>query len=123
MGKTAEREVLAVIDDYMKGSYRADGVLLKSVFHQKAVMNGFLGAALIMGGPSPFIEDITSAPSMESNNDDYILSVDQVFIKGDIASAIVTETGFRGKHKLVDCFHLIKVDGLWSIVSKLFTTC
>ena len=38
------------------------------------------------------------------------------------ASVIVSETGFRGEGTLVDFFHLIKVEGQWYIISKLFTT-
>jgi len=123
MGKSVEREVLRVVDDYMKGSYRADEVLLRSVFHEKAVMNGYVGTEPVVADPSPFIDDIVSAPSMESTKVDYRPTVDHVFVRGNIAAVIATEHGFRGEMKIVDCFHLIRIDGIWSIVSKLFTSC
>jgi protease I len=120
---TGKQEVLKTIQDYKDGTYTADTALLESLFHEKAVMNGYLGPDLVIASPSAFIADIGSAPSMESVGDPYELVVNDVFIEGDTAAAIVTETGFRGDAKLVDCFHLVKVDGTWLIVSKLFTTC
>ena len=38
------KAVRAVMENYMKGTYEADEALLKSVFHEKAIMNGFLGS-------------------------------------------------------------------------------
>jgi hypothetical protein len=119
---TEEQKVLQVIQDYREGTYRADADLLGSVFHEKAVMNGYLGPDLLLADPSGFIADIVGSPSMESANDPYELTVESVFVEGSIASVIVSETGFRGEGKLVDCFHLIKAEGVWTIISKLFTT-
>lgn len=119
----AKQEVLKTIQDYRDGTYTADTELLKSVFHEKAVMNGYLGPDLVLADPSVFIADIGGAPSMKSAGDPYELMIDEVFVEGNTASVVVTETGFRGDGKLVDCFHLLKVDGSWRIISKLFTTC
>jgi hypothetical protein len=120
---TDKQEILDIIGDYRKGTYTADTALLQSVFHEKAVMNGYLGPDAVLADPSAFIADIGGSPSMESADDPYDLEVTEVFIEGNIASVIVVETGFRGDAKLVDCFHLIKTDGSWKIISKLFTTC
>lgn len=114
--------VKKVIQDYKDGTYKADIEKLKGVFHEKAVMNGYLGPDLILADPTPFIEDIASAPSMESNNDPFQGEIESIYIAGDVASVIFSESGFRGEASLVDFFHLIKTDGEWHIVSKLFTT-
>jgi len=114
--------VKKVIQDYIDGTYNADIEKLKGVFHEKAVMNGYLGPALIMADPSPFIEDIGSAASMKSNNDPYQAEIESIYIEGNVASVVVSETGFRGEASLVDFFHLIKTDEGWHIISKLFTS-
>ena len=101
--------VKKVIEAYMTGTYRADVPMLESVFHPRAVMNGYLGPDKILGTPALFIQDMASAPSMEANGDSY-------------HAEIVSESGFRGSACLVDHFHLIKEDGSWHIISKLFTT-
>jgi len=123
MQKAAKREILKVVDDYKKGCFRGDYVMLRSVFHEKAVCCGFWESQMVLGKPDLFIQGIAAAPTMESLERDYHLDVDQVFIMDDIASVIVTESGFGGDQRLVDCFHLIRDDGMWFITSKLFTTC
>ena len=115
-------EVKKVIQNYIDGTYEADIEKLKGVFHEKAVMNGYLGETLIIADPSPFIEDMASAPSMKSNNDPYQAEIESIYIEGNVASVIVSETGFRGTACLVDLFHLIKTGGEWRIISKVFTT-
>lgn len=41
------KAVKAVIENYMNGTYQADIEKLKGVFHEKAVMNGYLGIRLL----------------------------------------------------------------------------
>ena len=119
---TDQEAIEELLRNYTDGTYRADKNLLQSVFHEKAVMNGYIGPALIMADPTPFIQDITSSPSMESNNDPYHSLVESIRIEGNVATAVVSETGFRGDAVFVDFFHLIKTDEKWRIISKLFTT-
>ena len=116
------KAVKQVIQNYMDGTYKAEIDNLKGVFHEKAVMNGYLGPDCLIADPSGFVADIASAPSMQSKGDPYQAEIESIRIEGNVASVIVSETGFRGEGTLVDFFHLIKVDGKWSIISKLFTT-
>jgi len=121
--ENAELEaVREVLQNYIDGTYFADIAKLKSVFHEKAVMNGYLGPNLLLTNPMPFIEEISSVPSMKSNNDPYHAEIKNVCIEGNVASAVIHETGFRGQVSFVNFFHLIKTDGVWHIISKLFTT-
>lgn len=114
--------VKKVMQNYIDGTYKADIEMLKGVFHENAVMNGYLGPHLLLGDPTPFIEDIGSAPSMESNGDPFQAEIESIHIEGDVASVVLSESGFRGEASLVDFFHLIKIDGKWYIISKAFTT-
>jgi hypothetical protein len=114
--------VLEVIKKYKEGTYNANTALLEEAFHEKAVMNGYLGPNLLMGDTKPFIDDIGGSPSMASNGDPFQGEVESIRIEGNVASVVFSETGFRGDATLVDFFHLIKADGRWSIISKLFTT-
>jgi len=119
---TEEEAVKELIQRYIDGTYEADGEKLRGVFHEKAVMNGYLGPNLLTGDPAPFIEDMTGSPSMKSNNDPYETEIKYLVIEGNAASLALYETGFRGDASLVDFFHCIKTDGEWKIISKLFTT-
>lgn len=111
-----------VIGKYMKGTFEADIPLLKSVFHENAIMNGYLGDDLVMGAPSLFINDMASSPSMASQGAAYQGEIEMIRIERSVATVIVSESGFRGDGNLVNSFHLIKTDGEWKILSKLFTT-
>jgi len=121
--ENAESEaVREVLQNYIDGTYHADAAKLKGVFHEKAVMNGYLGPNLLLADPSPFIEDITGAPSMQSNDDPYRAEINNIHVEGNVASATIIETGFRGEVSFMNFFQLIKIDGAWYIISKLFTT-
>ena len=115
-------QIKQVMQNYMDGTYNANIDQLKSVFHEKAVMNGYLGPECVMATPAAFVEDIASAPSMASQGDAYHAEIESIRVEGNVASVVVSETGFRGSATLVDFFHLIKVDGEWKVISKLFTT-
>ena len=117
-----EKAVRELIERYVEGTYQADIEKLKGVFHEKAVMNGYLGPNLLIGDPTPFIEDMGGSPSMQSNNDPYKAEITNIFIEGNVASVVLYETGFRGEASLVNYHHCIKTDGEWKIISKLFTT-
>lgn len=119
---TEMKAVLEVVQNYIDGTYNADVEKLRGVFHENAVMNGYLGPDCLIATPEGFIADIAGSPSMASAGDPYNAEVEQVYVEGNIASVTLSETGFRGDGTLVDVFQLIKQDGSWKIISKLFTT-
>ena len=114
--------VKQVMQNYMDGTFNANIEQLKSAFHPNAVMNGYLGPDCVIATPAAFIEDIASDPSMASQGDAYHAEIESLRIEGNVAAVVVSETGFRGSASLVDFFQLIKADGEWKIISKLFTT-
>lgn len=116
------KQIRKIIDNYINGTYESNADKLKSVFHEKAVMNGYLGEELLIGTPEPFIEDIAGSESMQSQKAAYNAEIEYMNIEGNIATVIVSETGFRGTGVMVNHFHLIRTEGCWKIISKLFTT-
>ncbi len=116
------KQIKKLIETYAAGTYEADTDKLKSVFHEKAVMNGYLGENILLGDPKPFIEDIGQNPSMKSQGAKYNAEIEYMNVEENIATVIVSETAFRGDGAMVNHFHLIKTDGSWKIISKLFTT-
>ena len=122
MTNTEVERVREVVQRYIDATYRADIPALKSCFHKDARMTGYLGDMLLVGTPDPFFEDMGSAPSMESKGDPYKAEIRALSVTGRIADAVVYETGFRGDGVLEDHFHLICDNGVWSIISKNFTT-
>ena len=116
-------EVEAVLNNYMDGTFNGDVELLKSVFHPDAIMTGYMGDQLMIGDPNPFFEDIGSNPSMSSQGMKYEGKITKLLVNGNIADAVIYETGFYGEGTLENHFHLLKdANGEWKIISKCFTT-
>ena len=106
----------AVIEAYTTGTRTRDVALLKQIFHQDAVMTGWLGPDLLNGGPEPFYG------ALEANEvgADYASQTTQLAVMDRIASAVTEEQNLLGM-SFTNHFHLVQLgDGTWRIISKLF---
>lgn len=116
MNRTTEANaVAAVLGAYETGTRNRDVALLKSAFHENALMSGYLGPNLLVGGPEPFYAHL-EANEVEAS---YAAQTVHIDINGNAASARVVEDNLWGM-SFVNDFHLIRADGAWKIVSKLF---
>eukprot|EP00415_Alexandrium_ostenfeldii_P001266 UN1266 len=117
--------VRAVMDKYVEGTWTANAALLKTIFHETAVMNGCVGKHLMLGTPQPFYDDMAKlagkGESFQARGLPYRGGIVTIHVYGQTAEAVVQERGYAGTLAFTDAFHLIKVDGDWKIVSKLFT--
>ena len=116
----AEVAVREVLDRYAEAVYRGDAETLKTIFHPKACMNGYLGDMLLLGGPEPFIADIAGHPPMAESGAPFKAEFSAIHVSGRTATATLHEDGFFGSAKFVNYFHLLNDGGEWKIVSKTF---
>jgi hypothetical protein len=116
----AQAAVRAVMERYVDAVYRADVATLRELFHPAAAMCGYLGDQLLTGTPEPFFVDLAGRPSMQAENAPYRWEIQDLHTSGLTASLRLEESGFFGVFRFVNYFHLLKVDGEWKIVSKLF---
>lgn len=107
--------VKAVVDNYIKGTAESDHELLRSLFHETAVMSGYLGPDLLLGEPEPFFAGI----AQNKVGPEYKGEVIEISVVGRTAKASVIEDNLYGM-SFVNTFHLLNVDGNWTIMSKLF---
>jgi len=127
--KMAELEDIAavrkVMEQYTEGTWTADEAMLRGIFHENAVMNGYFGRKVILGSPKPFFEEMAKLASVnqsfKSENLPYRSELVSMNVYAQAAAAIVQETGYAGAYSFTDSFLLIKIDGHWKILSKLFT--
>jgi ketosteroid isomerase-like protein len=117
---TAETAVRAVLDQYTEAVFRADVQTLAKLFHPAAVMNGYLGDTLLVGGPEPFLADIGGRPAMAVTGAPFKTEWTAVHVAGRTATATLEETGFFGGGHFVNYFHLLLDGGEWKLVSKTF---
>ena len=111
--------IAEVIELYTEGTYEGDGGKLRSVFHERAVMQGYLGDELITQSPAQFIEGMERL-RMRDSGAEYWSSVVSVEVEGRVAAVTLAETGFPGGMSFTNYFHLIDDGTGWKIISKTF---
>lgn len=114
-----QADARAVIDEYVAASAARDVDRLKSIFHPQALMSGYLGDQSLIGSPQPFFDAVQHAPPGAKNG--YRAEITQIEVTGRVASATLKEQNFLGMN-FTDYFHLAKLGGRWTIVSKTFST-
>ena len=105
-----------VVEAYIKGTATRDIALLKSIFHDDAVMTGWLGPDLLHGGPDPFYA------ALEANEvgDDYDAGITALQVDDRIATASIEERNLLGM-SFENHFQMVQMaDGTWRLSAKLF---
>jgi len=113
-------EARAVIEEYVNACNDGSVERLKAIFHENALMSGYMMGDYLMGPPEPFFRAVENPPPeapLTAGN--YKGEITTVEVSGPVASVTLKEAGFMGMN-FTDYFHLAKVDGTWLIISKTF---
>lgn len=116
MTSSDEREAISrTIQTYVDGGRSGKSNDMKPAFHEGATIYGYVGPELF-GGPIQSLFDWNDGigPATELTSD--ITNID---IQGSIATARVELDNWTG-HKFTDMFTLLRTDGEWKIISKVF---
>ena len=116
MTSTDERDAIArTIKTYIDGGKSGKGDDMKPAFHEGATIYGYIGPDLF-GGPIQSLFDWNdgNGPATELRSE-----VANIDIQGTIATARIELDNWTG-HKFTDMFTLLKTDGEWKIISKVF---
>lgn len=111
--------IVAVLNQYNAGGAQADSSIMRPAFSSQATIFGVDGEDKLTGGPiEGLFEIIDSAfrPSPQAR-----AAIVRVDIVGTAASARVDTDDISG-FRFTDFFNLLKVQGEWSIVSKIYHT-
>lgn len=118
---TEVKSIRETLEHYIEGLRTGDVDLLQKAFHPEAIMTGYLG-------PDPMVIPIQGLYDLVSDNEapadgdaPFAAAIQSVDVTGSTATAVVTEQGYLG-HDFQDSFQLLKLDGRWQIMAKLFTT-
>ena len=113
---SATESPAAVVQAYIDGTRTRDIDLLKSIFHEGAIMSGWLGPDLLVGGPEPFF----GALAANEVGPDYAAEITASDQTNRIATATITEDNLLGL-SFTNHFHMVQLaDETWRITSKLF---
>ncbi|MGK5011334.1 nuclear transport factor 2 family protein [Janthinobacterium sp. MDB2-8] len=111
--------IIAVLNQYNAGGAQADSSIMRPAFSSQATIFGVDGEDKLTGGPiEGLFEIIDSAfrPSPQAQ-----AAIVRVDIVGTAASARVDTDDISG-FRFTDFFNLLKVQGEWTIVSKIYHT-
>ena len=107
--------IARTIQYYLDGAKSGRGDDMKPAFHRDATMFGYAGAELF-AGPIQHLFDWNDGNGPASGLEARIASVD---VTGTIAAVRLELDNWTG-HRFTDLFTLLKVDGEWKIMNKVF---
>ena len=111
--------IVRVLEQYNAGGARADSSIMRPAFNVQATIFGIDGDGKLAGGPIEGLFatiDTAFRPSPEAQ-----AAIVRIDIVGTAASARVDTDNISG-YRFTDFFNLLKVDGEWTIVSKIYHT-
>ena len=111
--------IVAVLNQYNEGGKQAKSSIMKPAFSEQATIFGVDAQGKLTGGPIQGLYDVIDTalhPSPEAQG--VIVHID---IVGTAASARIDTNDISG-FCFTDFFNLLKVDGKWTVVSKIYHT-
>ena len=114
--ETNEHEAIAkTIEHYIDGARSGKGDDMKPAFHEDATIFGYAGDDLF-AGPIQLLFDWTDNNGPASELEARIANID---LTGTVATVRLELDNWSGA-RFTDLFTLLKVDGNWQIINKVF---
>ncbi len=112
----SEHDVIAkVVQRYIDGAMSGRGNDMKPAFHKDATIFGYVGADLL-AGPIQKLFDWNDENGPATGLQARIANIDLVDTVATVRLELDNWTG----HRFTDLFTLLKVDGEWKIMNKVF---
>jgi hypothetical protein len=107
--------IARTIQTYVDGGISGSGDMMKPAFHSDATISGYIGPELF-AGPIQKLFDWNDENGPATDLQSRIANVD---IEGTIAT-VRLELDNWTSHRFTDMFTLLKIEGEWKIISKVF---
>ncbi len=112
---TAQEEIAQIIQHYIDGAKSGKGDDMKPAFHKDATVFGYVGADLFAGPIQELFEwNDQNGPARELQ-----VRITSIDIVGTVATVRLELDNWTG-YRYTDLFTLLKVDGEWKIMNKVF---
>jgi len=114
--KSTEHDaIIEVVQHYIDGAKSGSGEQMKPAFHEDATIFGYIGPDLFAGPIQKlFAWNDDNGPATELQAQ--IGSIDLIETVATVRLELDNWTG----HRFTDLFTLLKVDGQWKIMNKVF---
>jgi hypothetical protein len=114
--KISDYEAITILlQHYINGAISGNGNEMKPAFHDEATIFGYVGPDLF-SGPIQAMYDWNDENGPATNLIYRIVSIE---IVESIASVRVETDNWTG-HRFTDFFNILKLDGEWKIMNKIF---
>lgn len=107
--------IVATIQHYIEGGRLGSSAEMRKAFHADATIFGYLGPDFI-GGPIQGLYDWVDQNPPAAGLQVRIVSVN---VEGTVA-AVRLDMDDWGGHRFTDMFTMLKVDGEWKVINKVF---
>lgn len=111
--------ITTVLNKYIEGGAKAKSVLMQPAFNPQATMFGLDDKGALVGGPIEGLFTIIDTAFTPSPKAQSVIA--RIDIVGTAASARVDTNDISG-FCFTDFFNLLKVNGAWTIVNKIYHT-
>jgi len=114
---SAEEAIQRVIGKYIEGGRTADSSIMKPAFHENAQMSGPEEDGAFSGPIQAlydFVDSNGPAPDLE-------MRIVSITISDERAASVVLHSDHWHGKNFTDHFHLLKIDGTWKILSKIYS--
>ena len=118
MTNTDIREIDAIaetVQHYIDGAKSGRGIDMKPAFHKDATIFGYVGKDLFAGP----IQKLFDWNDQNGPAKDIQTRIGGIDVFGTIATVRLESDNWTG-HRFTDLFTLLKVDGEWKIMNKVF---
>ena len=114
-GVSERAAIIQVIQHYIDGAKSGRGDDMKPAFHEDATIFGYAGTDLF-GGPIRQLFDWSDQNGPATEIQAQIASIDLVGTAATVRLELDNLSGYR----YTDLFTMLKVDGQWKIMNKVF---
>ncbi|WP_241678111.1 nuclear transport factor 2 family protein [Pseudomonas kitaguniensis] len=111
--------ITKVLNTYIEGCKQAKSSIMKPAFNKQATMYSVGADGKLEGGAIPILFDGIDKGFRPSP--DAQAAITRIEVVGNAASARIDANGMSGL-SFTDFFQLLKVEGKWTVVSKIFQT-
>ncbi len=109
------RKIERVMQTYIQGGRTGDIDTLRPIFHELATICGYVGPDLFAGPIEMFYDwHAENGPA-----DGLVAGDTRIDVEGSAASVRIELDNWTG-HRFTDFFTLVRIDGQWQIMSKVF---
>lgn len=107
--------IVEVLNKYIEGNVKGSSAAMRPAFHEKATIFGFFGDEML----GPEIQKLYAVVDTLPPSPNPQVVIARIDIEGTAANARVDSDNVAGS-RFTDFFNLLKIDGKWVIVNKIY---